>query len=844
MSVQATTFKLTEEPTGEWTLKGIWVINNFPTQMHRAQSQEFPIRGDMKMYLRFVDPLTRMKSQTTMVVCFTSVPGEYPMDLSARVLHLTKETQAKTSHVVFTPTALRSYIDFPNLCWADLMSSDNYMDPLSNAIRIEFLFHHRLEPYQIPPEVIIGIVPVLPPRCDPPVDDFRGTVGAVGIRNVGGDDCLNSVILALAKLPRFLHLIFGVNTRGMEKAESPIYALQKLLCHLELSSSVADSSELVKKLEWPSDHFVSAVCQEALTSLFDSIEKVFNGRDKEIFKEMIVFKTYRVVHCLDMDYESRQEVVGYNIEVNATDINESFEDLLNNFSMRQIRLEKGNKVHIEGKGVHDAVLRTEVAQIPDVVFVTLQRFTVSDKAGPGLLSKNSVDLQIPKEFNFNRMMKEPIEDDLWDIHAVVVHSGLPENGLFYVNVRFGDEWLEFRSNQVCRVSEKRAINGSDAAMVMYTRRSKRSFLYEPFDVSRIPEHVLSPVERPPPFNVTVITSDDMKCANLRGEVGCGIVGSFEVPAYGDDTFEILRGVIGYRTGTQEEKLSLWSVNNDGLIVSRLLLHDQCRTIEDAPFVYIEEALDGVTDGGCLICMKFYMKREKSPLQCLGCRIVGGDKTISSLFDTVRGIIRVESTVPLVAFRENNDYSASPLNSAMTFEKVGISESATIIFQFPPGYQEASPKLQFANRLPAKNPHKADECPCPENLPETAIVYDVTVDTFPGDLDYFIGDTVDMYYDLLYHCVFLAFQLVCDAGRPPHFYFKVPMGIPIVKLEQLIRQSLGMCGCLEFFMPNEDGTGPSETPVDRTKSASLREEILRCRRVNKTGPITVYISQSK
>ena len=846
MDQPKTAFNLTEEDNGEWTLVGVWVIDNFPTVAHKAQSPEFPIRGDMKMYIRFVDPLTRMKTRTTITIFFTSVPGDYPMDLSVRLLNAKEATHAKTTHVVYSASALRSYIDF-NVLWADLTEEAGYVEPGTGALRIEFRFHHRLEPYQIPPEVITRIVPVLPNQCKPPAENFRESVGVIGIHNTAGDDCLNSVILALSKLPRFEAMVFQIQTRGIEESESPIYALQRLLCDLELNDTAPDSKALAKKLAWASDHFASSVCREALSALLGHVQMALTGKDLQAFEDMVLCKTYRIIRCPGIGYEKKQEVVTYDIEVEATGMNDTFEQLMDNFSTKIVPLQPGYKYHVEGKGLHEAFIGTEFTKIPDVLFITLQRFNANPTGG--YLMKNSVDLKIPKEFNFNRMMKSTghgIPDEIWDLRAVIVHSGRPDSGMFYVNIRdFSDPsiWLEFRSYQVCRVTEERAINGNDAVMVMYTKRSMHQFLYEPFDLSLIPEHVKSPVQRQPPFNVTLMTTKDMKNATLRGEIGCGTSSSWVVPVHLDDTFEIFRDVIASIQKTTATNLRLWTVSRDGVVGSCLPLGVRCQMILQDPFVFVEEVPEGakdLTNEDKLIFMKFFWKEAPCPLQFIGSVIVKGNQQISSVFDNVRSIMGVEASTPLLAFLEHSDYSASILNAAMTFEQAEIPTATTIIFQCPPGYTDFSPTFKFEDKMQSETQHQPDPCPVPENLPEVSLVYDVTSDDFPGDIFYTLADTVDVYYDVQYHMVYIAVQLTSDANEPPQFYFKIPMSLSFVKLETLIKEMMSLSGNLAFFMPNDEGTGPCESPVDRATAMSLHDDIVRYRAKNPDVPVVVYI----
>ena len=60
MDQNQTSYNLTQESDGTWTMSGVWVIDNFSREECRAQSPKFLINNETHMYFRFLNYLVSL----------------------------------------------------------------------------------------------------------------------------------------------------------------------------------------------------------------------------------------------------------------------------------------------------------------------------------------------------------------------------------------------------------------------------------------------------------------------------------------------------------------------------------------------------------------------------------------------------------------------------------------------------------------------------------------------------------------------------------------------------------------------------------------------------------------
>ena len=137
----------------------------------RAQSPKFIINNDTHMYFRFLNYLNRLGTRVSIIVFFNALSQEYPMDLTVRLLNSNPyESQEKTSHVIYSSTALRSYLDF-DARWSDLVEGSGFIDQNTKQLRIEFFFRHTLRPYELPLQTLSAPPAMAPAPRPMPIDD-------------------------------------------------------------------------------------------------------------------------------------------------------------------------------------------------------------------------------------------------------------------------------------------------------------------------------------------------------------------------------------------------------------------------------------------------------------------------------------------------------------------------------------------------------------------------------------------------------------------------------------------------------------------------------------------------
>lgn len=885
MDQNQTTYNLTQESDGTWTMTGVWVIDNFSQETCHAQSPKFIVNNDTHMYFRFLNYLNRKKTRVSIIVFFNSLSHEYPMDLTVRLLNsIPYESQEKTSHVIYSSSALRSYLDF-DIRWSDLFEGNGFIDPSTKQLRIEFFFRHTLRPYELPLQTLSAPPAMAPAPRPMPIDDAKTKYGVVGILTKDGNECLNAVILLLYSIPYFRKLVYSINTFGYEGTTNRALPLQKLFTSLQLSSKAVSSDEFVFFSKWQSEHIAMTHLSEALVTVLSAVNGQINT-DK--FNQLFLIQAKKVISCKDINYESVKDHPFYLLEFKLDEKRpQTFLELILNYNSNPERIDE---YVVKGYGAHTAYISNQITSFPYAVLVNIQRFTVSETGSS--LKKIVQDLEIPLTVNFNKMVCKNSDakpnnqsnsnqvndnsdqiDDLYTLQALIVHSGGADNGRFHANIRReinSNKWLEFRSYEVCEIETNAAVNSTDSICLLYTLSSKNSLLYKPCNSDQIPPHVLNPppIPKEPPFIVTIVTENDYKKSTLRGEVGCGMIGRIQFPAQRSKTVESFLTVISSHLNIPFEKINqsllLWQVNpSEGTLVAPIDLKANISSIIDpqAPIMFLQNSCKtslSYTSSSCgcdyslnldkneiIIFIKFYWKNAPFPLQYICSKKVNIDDPVSSLYSTIYEKLRVDPSTPLIPFIEGHDYSANLLSQCSSFATSGIKNGDAIILECPIDIPDFKPKFDFGSMLPpVRQPPQFPQYDGRDistlSMTDDILFMDLTMEHDEnGKESFIVSQSVELYYDARHHIAVIGIITFGSSG-PPQSYFKIPLSYPFDLLETKISFDLGTGPKLDFFEPTDDGSFIDKV-IDRSKFTSLKPFLTKLPSLTKK-PITIYIRE--
>jgi hypothetical protein len=695
MAAAQTAHNLTESGNGEWTLAGVWVINDFLAVTHTARSPLFEIRDDISLYLALLNPLNHHGIRVTLIVLFTSLPDNYPMDLQACLLNSRHSGNLiKTSHVTYSTTALRSYINF-DVKWHDITDSSGFLD--EGRLRIEFRFHHSLTPYQGPPTLTSFPTAVFPQQMRSSLS-LRDRTGAIGIQTVAGEDCLNSLLIILFHIPHFRATLFRIRAVTWAGTNHVVALLQKVFSDLQLRHDAADSRGFVRAIGG-----APTAPRDALSAILLPVRAALGG--DRFFDQFCVVSgpSYRTI----------------GIELNVD--GESFDAMVRRFG-RQI---------------------AGLDELPDVLFVFLAR-------------ERTTNLELPTEFNFN-VVRVNAPRDTWDLQSLLVYSGRSDGGVFYANVRRDPRspwWLEFRSSQVLEIAADRALNGSGSVMLVYTRRSQAATIFQDVPERDIPErtsasfgiHVITESD----FEVNVLRGE-LGCGTQSkfsipihpNETFRSFLQIVANQLKADPASLRMWSVSA--DGTLQTIIPL-DACCEVIRQCPFVFVEHCSS----------QTAASVAENQIVVFAKFF--RPHFPIQLLGSVRIGVEAPIKQLFRTVSQLLESDCASYWV-YRETQDYSAIRLCDTDSMRRSGITSGQSLIFQCPPGFEGFAAKFQFKEALPRLGPppHFA-QCELTD-ISDDTIAIDVTAEDDIGSEFQQKILTVDEFLDFHYHLVVLGVALV-------------------------------------------------------------------------------------
>jgi hypothetical protein len=304
----------------------------------------------------------------------------------------------------------------------------------------------------------------------------------------------------------------------------------------------------------------------------------------------------------------------------------------------------------------------------------------------------------------------------------------------------------------------------------------------------------------------VVTRGGLDESARRGEPGCGTAGAVLTAAADAPLAAALAGA-EIRAGRA------WAVAPDGAIGGVVALDAPCAGVP--PVVLAEEGAPP-GDGEIVVFVRFFSAALAAPFQFIDSFVVSAGGPVWLLFARVAAALGVPETTPFWAYAEGSDCSARQLGPLDSFAEAGIGNGGTIIVQCNPGFcaGQCNAKAKFGEPLAPSRP--------PPEFPQARLDEEgevIVVDVTAGDAEFEARiATVDEWLDFRYHLVYVGIVML-GSSDPPQVYFRVPAGIALVHLDDIVSANAGISPPLKYFV--REGAGPALAPIDRVKNYSLR-----------------------
>lgn len=283
----------------------------------------------------------------------------------------------------------------------------------------------------------------------------------IGLINEAMTCYMNSMLQILNSINYFKKEIFSVEENDKY---SCVYGLQRLFYELHSSKNPVSTLFLIKSFGWNQSQLIEQHdIQEFNLKLSDSLEKKLKGTKSEgLFKNLFQISIENFIKCKNIEYQSVREEKMSDIGLDVKGFKDIYESL-NNYIKEEL-LEGENQYDAEGHGKQDASKGVIFKKLPPVLIFQLKRFEYNFLTNN--MEKVNDEFKFYETLDMSGYVKESNrcqEEDLYELHSVVDHSGNLNNGHYFCYIKNYDannnlNWEKFNDEIVNKCTSSEAID--------------------------------------------------------------------------------------------------------------------------------------------------------------------------------------------------------------------------------------------------------------------------------------------------------------------------------------------------------------------------------------------------
>uniref|UniRef100_A0A7S1TJF4 ubiquitinyl hydrolase 1 n=1 Tax=Compsopogon caeruleus TaxID=31354 RepID=A0A7S1TJF4_9RHOD len=318
--------------------------------------------------------------------------------------------------------------------------------------KIHFRVEMRLLPYVAAGDSIYGFT------------DSRKETGFVGFKNQGATCYMNSLLQTLYNVAAFRRVVYRLplsdsgEVNGSPNETS--YALQKVFYELQYSPTVVRTKKLTESFGWDNaDSFTQHDVQELNRILCDHLEekmKKLPGQQNSIAR-LFQGKLLNFIECVKVDYKSTREESFYDISLNVKGCRNLRESFL---KYTEVELMDGeNRYRADGfEELQDAKKGIRFLKFPPILQLHLKRFEYDFTRD--VMVKINDRFEFGTELDLSEFVDDENSNNLYLLHAVLVHIGDVHGGHYYAYIRpdfDSGQWYKFDDEIVEKCKPEQAV---------------------------------------------------------------------------------------------------------------------------------------------------------------------------------------------------------------------------------------------------------------------------------------------------------------------------------------------------------------------------------------------------
>ncbi|XP_003746614.1 ubiquitin carboxyl-terminal hydrolase 47 [Galendromus occidentalis] len=273
---------------------------------------------------------------------------------------------------------------------------------------------------------------------------------------------LNSVLQTLFYTPEFRNALYACDFSAEENPTKSIPCqLQRLFLRLQCyPGTAAQTISLTRSFGWDSheawqQHDVQELCRVMFDALEGALKK--SGQQADLIERLYQGSLKDYVKCTECNNESAREDHYQDIALvvrpfGSDKIYGSLIEALNGF-VEPETLNGANQYHCEKcKKKCDALKGLKFVSFPKILTLQLKRFDFDYLTMRRIKLNDRVEFPEVLDLNGFIESKPPKTEYVYDLFAVLIHSGSANGGHYYAYIRNKTDWFCFNDNQVHRVT--------------------------------------------------------------------------------------------------------------------------------------------------------------------------------------------------------------------------------------------------------------------------------------------------------------------------------------------------------------------------------------------------------